>query len=147
MTPPGPASATIVATSAVWGGASGLALVNHLMPPGATLGQFLVDAGISIFGAYCYQFIYTQFLRQVSADKGVPMEQRPKLDRVTLGYAMCGAPMATAALIYFIHALGGSGGLDSIPGFMAAGALGPQLVNFFLGAVKRLTGLKSGSAP
>lgn len=136
--------ATAAATASVWGSAGGWAILNSLVPPGLGLGTFFVDILITIFGAFCYQFVYTQYLRQAAADKGVPTNERPRIDGTTLGYAMCGAPMATAAWSYFVHLLGGMADGYSIPGYMAAGAMAPWIVNLFLGAIKRLVSLKAG---
>jgi hypothetical protein len=146
----GPATGTataVVSAATVWTGAGGWALVNSLLPPGANGGEFLVDCAISVFGAFCYQFLYTQYQRQTAAEKGVPVDQRPKIDGITLGCAMCGAPMGTAAWSYFITVHGGITDGYSLPGFMAAGAIAPWLVKLFLAAIQKVVGLLPGGAP
>jgi hypothetical protein len=147
MTGPGSATAAAVSATATLGGAGGWAFFNSMLPPGSNGGEFFVDCGISIFGAFCYQFLYTQYQRQTAAEKGVPVDQRPKLDGITLGCAMCGAPMGTAALNYFIAVHGGVADAYSLPGYMAAGAIAPWLVKLFLAAIKKSAGLLPGAAP
>lgn len=96
--------------------------------------EFVWGCIFSMAGAFAFQFIAAQVARQMAADANVPAADRPTIDFVMLGYAICGAPMSAAFLIFAIHQFHGGTGFgdttwfQSAAGFMAAGAAGPKIV-------------------
>lgn len=122
------------------------------MPPGASAYEFGWGCAFGIAGAFTYQFIKAQAMRQAAADKNVPIVDRPKIDVTMLGYSMCGAPLASACLIFVIHQFQGATGfgdttwLQSAAGFMVAGAAGPEMVAKVVGALLSFIGSKSGGS-
>lgn len=121
-----------------------------MMPPGASAAEFIWGCIFGMAGAFSYQFIKAQAMRQVAAEKNVPIEDRPRIDLYMLGYAMCGAPLAVACLIFAIHQFQGATGfgdtswLQSVAGFMVAGAAGPEIVFKVIGVLIGLIGAKTG---
>ena len=129
-----PATGTVAATVAVATSTGGIFALGHFMPPGASANEFLWGMGFAMFGAFCFQFIAAQVARQIATEAHVPVVDLPRLDRTMLGYAMCGAPLSAAFLIFGIHYFKGATGFgdttffQSVAGFMAAGAIGPKIV-------------------
>lgn len=147
---PDPASGTAAATTAIATTTGTMLGISAVMPPGASINEFIWGCFFAIIGACAFQFIAAQAQRQAAADKNVPMADRPKIDIVMLGYSMCGAPMAAACLIFAIHQFKGATGfgdttwLQSAAGFMVAGAAGPKMVFKVVGALTSLMGSKTG---
>ena len=145
-----PASGTAAASTAIATSTGAMLGISVVMPPGASLNEFIWGCIFSIVGAFAYQFISAQAQRQAAADKNIPVGERPKIDVVMLGYSMCGAPMAAACLIFAIHQFQGATGfgsttwLQSAAGFMVAGAAGPKMVFKVVGALTNLMGSKTG---
>lgn len=129
-----PASGTAAATTALAATTGGMFALGTLMPPGASITEFVWGCVFSMIGAFSFQFIAAQVARQLAADANIPPEQRPTIDFTNLGYAICGAPMSAAFLIFAIHQFQGGTGFgdttwfQSAAGFMAAGAAGPKIV-------------------
>lgn len=144
----GPAAA-IAATVTT---AAPMLALGAMMPPGASLNEFAWGCAFAIFGAFAYQFIKAQARRQAAADKDVPVADRPEIDKALVGYAMFGAPLSAACLIFVIHQFHGATGfgdttwLQSAAGFMVAGAAGPELVLKVVGALVTFIGSKSGGS-
>jgi hypothetical protein len=145
-----PASGTVAATAAIATTTGAMFGLGSVMPPGASVNEFLWGCIFSIVGAFAFQFIGAQAQRQQAAEKNIPIADRPKIDVVMLGYSMCGAPMAAACLIFAIHQFHGATGfgdttwLQSAAGFMVAGAAGPKMVFKIVGALTGLVGSKTG---
>lgn len=141
-----PASGSVAASSAIAITSGGMFSLGALMPPGASLNEFVWGCIFSMGGAFAYSFIQAMAQRQEAADKNVPIDQRPTIDLVMLGYAICGAPMSCALLIFGIHQFHGATGFgdttwfQSAAGFMVAGAAGPKMV---IKAVALIVGLVS----
>lgn len=122
-------SGSAAAAGAVAASTSGTAAVVSFLPPGASLDEFGWCCLFAIFGAFCYQFVEAMMARQKAAEAGTPIDQRPRIDSLTLAYAMCGAPFAAGMLVYIVHFAGGNaGGPLAVPSFMAAGAFSPLVV-------------------
>lgn len=104
------------------------------MPAGTSPSEFLWGIGFAMLGSACYEFIKAQVLRQASADKGVEIGLRPRIDLALVGYAMLGAPLSAALLILIIHEAHGATGFgdptwfQSAAGFMFVGPAGPKIV-------------------
>lgn len=136
-----PATGTAAAVVAIGATTGGMFTLGALMPPGASVGEFTWGCIFGIAGAFSYQFIKAQAQRQSAADKNIPIDQRPRIDLYMLGYSMCGAPLASACLIFAIHQFKGATGfgdigwLQSAAGFMVAGAAGPELVSKVVGTL------------
>lgn len=147
---PDPASGSAAATTALTMTTGTMLGLSQIMPPGASVNEFVWGCIFSIVGAFAYQFIEAQANRQKAAEQNVPIIDRPKIDVVMLGYSMCGAPMAAACLIFAIHQFHGATGfgdttwLQSAAGFMVAGAAGPKLVFKVVGALTAFVGSKTG---
>lgn len=145
-----PASGGVAATSALATTTGSMFALGQLMPPGASLNEFVWGCCFSIMGAFAYQFIEALAARQKAADANIPMDQRPRIDLIMLGYAMCGAPMSAAFLIFGIHQFNGATGFgdttwfQSAAGFMVAGAAGPKIVIKSVGAIVALIGSRIG---
>jgi len=148
-----PATGTAAASAAIATSTGTMLGLSFVMPADASFYEFVWGCAFAMLGAFCFQFIRAQDARQKAADQGVPIENRPKIDTVMLGYSMCGAPMAAACLIYIIHKAGGATGfgdgtwLLSVVGYMIAGAAGPPLVLKVVGYVTGLLSSKIGGAP
>lgn len=129
-----PASGPTAAAVAMGTTTGSMWVLGNFMPPGASLNEFIWGCIFAMFGAFCYQFIAAQVARQIATDANVPEAQLPRVDLRTLGYAMCGAPLSAAFLIFGIHYFHGATGFgdttffQSVAGFMAAGAAGPKIV-------------------
>lgn len=136
-----PASGTAAGSTAIAITGSTMWSLGKLMPAGASFNEFIWGCIFAIAGAFAFQFIKAQAARQTAADNNVPIADRPRIDVTMLGYAVCGAPMAAACLIYLIHVMGGATGfgdstwLQSAAGYMVAGAAGPPLVFKIVGAI------------
>lgn len=145
-----PATGTAAAVAAIGATSGAMFTLGALMPPGASLGEFVWGCIFGIAGAFSYQFIKAQAQRQSAADKNIPIEQRPRIDLYMLGYSMCGAPMASACLIFAIHQLNGAAGfgdatwLQSAAGFMVAGAAGPEIVSKVVGTFITFVSSRTG---
>jgi hypothetical protein len=145
-----PASGSVAATTAIATTTGTMLGISTVMPPGASINEFVWGCIFSIVGAFAYQFIEAQANRQKAAEQNIPVSERPKIDVVMLGYSMCGAPMAAACLIFAIHQFHGATGfgdttwLQSAAGFMVAGAAGPKMVFKVVGALTGLMGSKTG---
>lgn len=148
-----PASGTVAATAALGTTTVGIGVLGQYMPPGASMNEFLYGCVFAMFGAFCYQFIAAQVARQVATDQHVPIDQLPRVDIRTVGYAMCGAPLSAAFLIFGIHYFKGATGFgdttffQSVAGFMAAGAAGPKIVIKAVAAIVTLVGSRLGGKP
>jgi hypothetical protein len=135
-----PATSTVAGSAAIATTTGAMFGLSKIMPPGASFNEFVWGCLFSIAGAFAYQFITAQAARQKAADANIPIDDRPKIDITMLGYSMCGAPMASACLIYAIHSMGGATGfgdttwLQSAAGYMVAGAAGPTIVFKIVGA-------------
>jgi hypothetical protein len=145
-----PVSGGAAATGALLLSTGTMAVAGQIMPPGASLNEFIWGCLFAIIGAFSYQFVEAQALRQAAADRGIAAADRPKIDMVMVGYSMFGAPMAAACLIYIIHQFWGGTGfgaanwLQSAAGFMVAGAAGPKLVFKVVGAFLAFASSKTG---
>jgi hypothetical protein len=141
-----PATGTAAGTTAIAVTTGTMFGLGKIMPAGASFNEFVWGCIFAIAGAFAFEFIKAQAARQKAAEANIPIADRPKIDITMLGYAMCGAPMAAACLIYLVHALGGATGfgdttwLQSVVGYMVAGAAGPQLVFKVVGALIALAG-------
>lgn len=117
------------ASAAVGVGIGGLWLAQVVGVPTPAAIEYIQGMVIGVLGAFCWQFIKTQQLREAAAAKGVRGADLPRLDFYTLGLAMGGAPMSTALLIWAIHSFGGTAqSWLSFGLFLGAGAAGPQFV-------------------
>ncbi len=129
-----PATGSAAAVAAVTMTSGGMLVLSKVMPAGASFYEFMFGCMFAMIGAAAYQFIEAFVARQIAADKGVPIGERPIIDRVMLGYAMFGAPLSAAFLMFGVHYFKGTTGfgdttfLQSVAGFMAAGAAGPKIV-------------------
>lgn len=108
--------------------------------------DFVSDTGIAMAGAVSYQFLKAQMAREKAAEAGAPPESRPRVDLVTLGYAMAGAVVSTGFLLYLTQVVGGVKDLYSIGGFYAAGAFGPQFAGLILNLFSKVLGAFSAGA-
>lgn len=149
-----PASGTVAATTAIAATSISTFALGRFMPPGASLNEFIWGSVFAIFGAFCFQFIAAQVARQVASDAHVPADQLPRVDIRMVGYAMCGAPLSAAFLIFGIHYFKGATGFgdttffQSVAGFMAAGAAGPKIVIKAVAAIVALISSRlGGKAP
>jgi len=129
-----PATGTVAASVAIATTTGGLFALGALMPPGASMMEFGWGCFFSAVGAFAFQFIAAQVQRQTAADANIPIKDRPTIDWQTVGYAILGAPLSAAALIFGIHYFNGTTGFgdatffQSVAGFMGAGAAGPKIV-------------------
>ncbi len=129
-----PATGSAAAITATTMTTSGMFMLSKIMPAGASFFEFIFGCVFAMAGAAAYQFIEALVSRQVAAEKGVPIADRPVIDRTMLGYAMFGSPLSVAFLMFGIHYFKGTTGfgdasfLQSVAGFMAAGAAGPKIV-------------------
>ena len=129
-----PAGGPVAASAAIAVTAGPMYGLGTMMPPGASIDEFIWGCLFAILGAFCYQFIAAQVARQMAADAHVPEGDMPRVDIRTLGYSMCGAPLSAAMLIFIIHYFHGTAGFGdvsffkSVAGFMASGAAGPKIV-------------------
>lgn len=145
-----PASGTVAATTAIATTTGSMWALGQFMPPGASLNEFIWGCVFAIFGAFCFQFIAAQVARQLATDAHVPVAQLPRVDIRTVGYAMCGAPLSAAFLIFGIHYFKGATGFgdttffQSVAGFMAAGAAGPKIVIKGVAAIVALISSRLG---
>lgn len=111
---------------------------TNVLLPDFPLVEYLIGTAFCIAGAVAWQFLTAQMAREQAAQRGVPTGERPGVDWVTLGYAIFGAPLASAWLLYVVKLLGGGSGLLSIGGFMLAGAAGPVVVTKAVAAMGAL---------
>lgn len=145
-----PATGTGAASTAITITGGTLLTLGSTMPGGASFYEFMWGCFFAMLGACSFQFIRAQDARQKAADKGVPVEQRPRIDIVMVGYAMLGAIISAACMIYAVHQFGGATGfgdatwLQSVAGYMVAGAAGPPLVLKMVGYFTNLMGSKAG---
>jgi len=140
------ASAVVVASvGSLW-----LAQVIGLPTPSSV--EYVQGMVIGTLGAFCWQFVKTQKLRETAAADGKKGTDLPRLDFYTLGLAMGGAPLSTGILIWIIHSFGGtSQSWLSFGLFLGAGAAGPQFVpaaiDFIARLPSRLLSLTGGQKP
>lgn len=145
-----PATGTVAATTAVATTAGGFFALGSIMPPGASWQEFVFGFICAMAGAFCFQFIAGQVARQNAIDNHVPQADLPRVDPVTLAYAVLGAPLSAAFLIFAIHYSKGATGfgdptfLQSVGGFMAAGAVGPKIVIKAVAAIVAFASSKIG---
>lgn len=145
-----PATGPVAANAALAATTGSMFALGQLMPPGASLNEFVWGCLFSVMGAFAYQFIDALAARQKAADANIPVAQRPTIDMVMLGYAMCGAPMSAAFLIFGIHQFNGATGFgdttwfQSAAGFMVAGAAGPKIVIKSVGSIVGLVNSRIG---
>lgn len=134
-----PATGGVAATAAAVTSASGMALLSTINT--IPLGEYVPGTIFAIIGAIGWQFIAAQVAREAAAKNGTPMDKRPTIDFVTLGYAIFGAPLASGALIALIHMFGGTANFLSLGGFMLAGAAAPTItsraVGLFIGVLPK----------
>jgi hypothetical protein len=129
-----PASGTAAAITAITTTTATTFALGQFMPPGASMQEFVWGILFACFGAFCYQFIAGQVARQIATDAHVASADLPRVDRVMVAYAVLGAPLSAAFLIFGIHYFHGATGFgdttffQSVAGFMAAGAAGPKIV-------------------
>jgi hypothetical protein len=145
-----PASGTVAATTAITTTTTSIFALGQFMPPGASMQEFVWGILFAMFGAFCYQFIAGQVARQIATDAHVPIAQLPRVDRVMVAYAVLGAPLSAAFLIFGIHYFHGATGFgdttffQSVAGFMAAGAAGPKIVIKAVAAIVALISSRIG---
>lgn len=145
-----PASGTVAATAAIATTTGGMWALGNWMPSGASFNEFVWGCVFAILGAFCFQFIAAQVARQIATDAHVPQDQLPRVDIRMVGYAMCGAPLSAALLIFGIHYFKGATGFgdttffQSVGGFMAAGAAGPKIVIKAVAAIVSLISSRLG---
>ena len=143
---PDPASGSAAGAAALTVTSGSLFGLGALMPPGASFNEFIWGCVFSAVGAAAYQFICAQAARQQAADKGVPVNERPKIYTVMLGYSIFGSMLAAACTTYIVHKLGGSTGFgdtnfaQSSGVYMVGGAAGPKLVFKVVGGFTALIG-------
>lgn len=109
-------------------GLAGATAGTNVLLPEFPLNEYLIGTAFCVIGAVAWQFLTAQMAREQAAQRGIAQADRPGLDWVTLGYAIFGAPLASAWLLYVVKLLGGGSGMLSIGGFMLAGAAGPVVV-------------------
>lgn len=147
-----PATGSVAATAAIATTSGSMFALGTLMPPGASLNEFVWGCIFAMAGAFAYSFIQAMAQRQEAADAKVPLAERPTIDLVMLGYAICGAPMSCALLIFGIHQFSGSTGFgdttwfQSAAGFMVAGAAGPKIVIKGVAAIVGLVSSRIGGS-
>ncbi len=145
-----PASGTVAAITALGTTATGVAILDTLLPLGSSPVEFLWGMGWAMFGSFCWEFIQAGAKRQAAIDQGVPASERPTIDRVMVGYAMAGAPLSAAFLIFAIHQFRGMTGFGdpsfmlSAVGFMVAGPTGPKIVIKAVGTIVTLVSSRIG---
>lgn len=147
-----PATGTVAAAVAVGGTAGGLFTLGTV-GPSISWQEFVIGIICAMAGAFCFQFIAGQVARQQAIDAHVANADLPQVDRVTLSYAVLGAPLSAAFLIAGIHYLKGITGfgdptfLQSVAGFMAAGAVGPKIVIKSVASITSFISSKMGGTP
>lgn len=148
-----PATGTVAATTALVTTSASMFGLGSLMPPGASPTEFVWGIFFSILGAASYQFIEAFAARQQAAADHVPVSERPTIDIVLLGYAMCGGALSAAVLILGIHEWHGTTGfgdptwLQSAAGFMVAGPVGPKIVIKAVAAITAFISSRIGGLP
>lgn len=140
-----PATGSLAASAALATSAGGMALLSTLNS--IPVGEYIPGTVFAVIGAVAWQFISAQVARETAAKNGVPMEKRPTIDVVTLGYSLFGAPLASGAVIALVHLFGGTANLLSLPGFLLAGAAGPTLVTRIVSMFIALIPNKTGGTP
>lgn len=129
----------ISAPSAVAFNIIGLWLAQFFGAPTPSAVEYVQGMVIGVLGAFCWQFVKTQRLREEAAAKGIRGNDLPRLDFYTLGLAMGGAPLSTGLLIWLIHSVGGTAqSWLSFGLFLGAGAAGPQFVPATIDFIARL---------
>lgn len=138
-----------VTTPTLVGTASGLAGLGVSGILGVDWSAFALATGLSIAGAFSYQFLKVLVLREAAQQAGKPRNELPTIDWTTTAYAMIAAVIATGALLSVIQTFTSLHSLYSIGGFYFAGAMAPQLVQLvFSQVVKLLSGLAiTGAKP
>ena len=136
-----PATGTLAAAGAATTSSAGVAILSTLSIP---LDEYLAGTLFAVIGAVAWQFIAAQVARERAAQNGDPPDKRPTIDLTTVGYALFGSPLASGAMIALVHLFGGTTNLLSLPGFLLAGAAGPQLVTrvvaLFIAVIPSKTG-------
>lgn len=127
------------ATGVVGVGIGGLWLAQIIGVPTPSAVEYVQGMVIGVLGAFCWQFVKTQKLREAAAASGIRGAELPRLDFYTLGLAMMGAPLSTGLLIWAIHSFGGTAqSWLSFGLFLGAGAAGPQFVPAAVDFIARL---------
>lgn len=145
-----PATGTVAATAALATTAGSYLALGAVMPPGASWQEFVFAMLCAMAGAFCFQFIAGQVARQNAIDAHVAQADLPRVDRVMVAYAVLGAPLSAAFLVVVIHYGKGATGfgdptfLQSVGGYMAAGAVGPRIVIKGVAAIVALASSKIG---
>lgn len=128
------------ATFAVTVNIIGLWIAGLFGAPTPSALEYVQGMLIGVLGAFCWQFVKTQRMREEAAAKGLRGADLPRLDFYTLGLAMGGAPLSTGLLIWAIHSFGGTAqSWLSFGLFLGAGAAGPQFVPAAIDAIARLS--------
>lgn len=133
-----PTTATAAGTLAVNGGA--LAALGHLGLMNYTMGTYLFGTAFSILGAVSWQFMNAKAARESAEKNGTKQADLPRIDKISLGYAMCGAPLSSGCITWLINVSGGTQDYVSVPLYMLAGAAGPPLVTFAINKLMVLFG-------
>lgn len=114
---------------------------------GVSWSAFAFATGLSIAGAFSYQFLKVLVLREAAEQAGKPPNQRPTIDWTSTVYAMISSILATGVLLSLIQNFTSLHSLYSVGGFYFAGATAPKLVQLvFAQATKMLSGLATTGA-
>lgn len=145
-----PATGSVAATAALVTGGGGVMALGTLLPPGASPWEFVWGIAFAMMGAFCWQYILALAARQIAADKGIPIKERPTVDRTLVVYAVLGAPLSAAFFIVAIHYFKGATGfgdltwVQSAGGFMVVGPVGPKIVIKAVAAIVALVSSRFG---
>lgn len=113
---------------------------------GVSWSAFALATGLSVAGAFSYQFLKVLVLREAASQQGKPRNELPTIDWTTTLYAMIASLIATGALLSMIQTFTSLHSLYSIGGFYFAGAMAPQFVQLvFSQLTKLLSGLVAGA--